>query len=260
MSVAQLTGDDEVLERARVLADCTDRREFVDEARLLLERAIGADTSMWFPWDHGEQHFSGAIWPSVAADVRLAYSNGLFRDDPIYRWIEENPAAPTICVTTLQDLSERGCVLTKAWRERCYHPCSIGDIICIAHVRNGRIVGNFSLHRAARARPFGPRAVRSARLFSHLLGAVYNRLADSPPLEHRSGTFDAQFDLLTPREQTIATLASEGLGSKEIAKRAGSSRKTVDNQLSSIYAKLGVSGRAALAKRYWQHRSRARHS
>lgn len=205
---------------------------------------------MWFPWDRNEQHFAGAVWPSIAVNVRRAYAGGLFRDDPIYRWIQEDPTAASVSVTTLRDLSERGCVLTAAWRERCYQPCSISDVLCIAHVRNGQIVGNFSLHRSGSARPFGARAVRSARLLAHLLGGIYNALPEAPAGDAAADRTGLQLRTLTPRERMIAALASEGLGSKEIARRAGSSRKTVDNQLSSIYAKLGVRGRAALARRY----------
>lgn len=244
--------DEQVLARARALADCTGRREFVEEARGFLERVVGADASMWFPWDRDDPHFMGAVWPSIAADVQRAYASGLFRDDPIYRWIQDDPAATVTCVMTLQHLRTRGYVPTPAWQEYCYAPCSIGDILCIAHVRHGRIVGNFSLHRTLSARPFSAQAVRQARVMAHLLGAVYNAL----PME---AAFDAQIDeageklrLLTPRERIIARLASEGLGSKDIAKRTGSSRKTVDNHLSSIYGKLGLPGRAALARCYWQ--------
>ena len=252
MSATQALNEERMLGHARALADCTSRHDFVVEARGFLERVVGADASMWFPWDRDDPHFMGAVWPSIAADVQLAYTSGLFRDDPIYRWIQDDPTATSSCVTTLRDLSARGCVLSPAWQERCYQPCSIGDILCIAHLRQGRIVGNFSLHRMGSARPFSARVVRNARLLAHLLGAAYNAMPDDRSLSRLPATGDADFRQLTPREQTIASLASEGLGSKEIAKRTGSSPKTVDNHLSSVYAKLGISGRAALARCYWQ--------
>lgn len=54
--------------------------------------------------------------------------------------------------------------------------------------------------------------------------------------------------VLTAREREVAFLAARGLASKEIGERLGISRRTVDNQLSAVYAKLGVSGRGELTE------------
>ncbi|MGB8359959.1 MAG: LuxR C-terminal-related transcriptional regulator [Acidimicrobiia bacterium] len=51
---------------------------------------------------------------------------------------------------------------------------------------------------------------------------------------------------LTPREREVALLAADGVTSKEIAERLFISVRSVDNHLSRVYAKLGVSGRAQL--------------
>jgi DNA-binding CsgD family transcriptional regulator len=53
---------------------------------------------------------------------------------------------------------------------------------------------------------------------------------------------------LTEREREIARLAAEGNASKDIAERLGVSARTVDNHLQHIYAKLGVTSRAGLAR------------
>jgi len=53
--------------------------------------------------------------------------------------------------------------------------------------------------------------------------------------------------LLTRREREVAALVAEGLGNKEIAGRLFITRKTVEHHVSSILAKLGLSGRAQLA-------------
>ena len=53
--------------------------------------------------------------------------------------------------------------------------------------------------------------------------------------------------LLTRREREVAALVAEGLGNKEIAGRLFITRKTVEHHVSSILAKLGLSGRAELA-------------
>ena len=52
---------------------------------------------------------------------------------------------------------------------------------------------------------------------------------------------------LSPRELEVARMASQGLSSKEIARRLYLSPRTVDNHLQRVYTKLGVTGRDDLA-------------
>jgi DNA-binding CsgD family transcriptional regulator len=52
--------------------------------------------------------------------------------------------------------------------------------------------------------------------------------------------------VLSPRELDIARLAAAGAGNKEIAERLYLSRKTVENKLTAVYEKLGVTGRDEL--------------
>ena len=52
---------------------------------------------------------------------------------------------------------------------------------------------------------------------------------------------------LTARERDIATLAAQGVSSKEIADRLFLSVRTVNNHLQNVYSKLGVGSRRELA-------------
>jgi len=52
---------------------------------------------------------------------------------------------------------------------------------------------------------------------------------------------------LTDNETEVALLAAQGQPSKQIAEARFVSARTVDNQLRSIYKKLGLGGRADLA-------------
>lgn len=54
----------------------------------------------------------------------------------------------------------------------------------------------------------------------------------------------SNFPELTPREQEVLSLIAKGLTNNAIASRLGLSPKTVRNQVSEIYSKLGVSDRA----------------
>jgi DNA-binding CsgD family transcriptional regulator len=80
-------------------------------------------------------------------------------------------------------------------------------------------------------------STRSAELLAGLDGV------DTPAL-HLGG----ESAELTSREREIALLAARRIPSKEIAQRLSVSRRTVDNHLHRVYAKLGVMGRDELAE------------
>jgi DNA-binding CsgD family transcriptional regulator len=59
---------------------------------------------------------------------------------------------------------------------------------------------------------------------------------------------DVREPRLTNREGQVARLAADGLTSKQIAARLTMSVRTVDNHLRAVYTKLGIRGRAELAR------------
>lgn len=68
--------------------------------------------------------------------------------------------------------------------------------------------------------------------------------APQPP--QADGTPATGGEVLTPREREIVALLGQGLRNEAVARELGISEKTVRNQLTAIYAKLGVSGRLEL--------------
>ncbi len=52
---------------------------------------------------------------------------------------------------------------------------------------------------------------------------------------------------LTPAEQAVCRLVLDGHSNEEIARERGTSKRTVANQLQSVYIKVGVRGRRELA-------------
>ena len=57
-------------------------------------------------------------------------------------------------------------------------------------------------------------------------------------------TAPAVTEHLTPREQEVLTLIAQGLSAKMVAGELQTSRYTVNDQIKSIYRKLGVRNRA----------------
>ena len=66
----------------------------------------------------------------------------------------------------------------------------------------------------------------------------------------RAGTEPA--DDLTPREREVLALVATGLPTKQIADRLELSEKTINAHLTSVYRRIGVSGRTQAA--LWAHR------
>ena len=54
---------------------------------------------------------------------------------------------------------------------------------------------------------------------------------------------------LTKREQQIVVLIRRGWANRQIARKFGTTERTVKNQLTTIYAKCGVANRLQLAVR-----------
>lgn len=105
--------------------------------------------------------------------------------------------------------------------------------------------GLFAAEAAAGAAgvALGGAAARAAAARAHALAARCTGLSPSavPALAGLAAP------ALTPREREIAALAAQGLASRAIAGRLSLSPRTVDNHLTSIYAKLGIPGRTDLA-------------
>ena len=53
---------------------------------------------------------------------------------------------------------------------------------------------------------------------------------------------------LTPREADVLRLVALGLTTRQVAERLGISAKTADHHIQHVYAKIGVSNRAAAAR------------
>ncbi len=69
-------------------------------------------------------------------------------------------------------------------------------------------------------------------------------------LVHELGARAASMQRLTAREREVAALVAVGCVNKQVADRLGMAQRTVEAHLRSIFAKLGVDRRAAVAFLY----------
>lgn len=118
-------------------------------------------------------------------------------------------------------------------------------------------------YEAARCRVLTARAWRalddeaSAAMELDAARVVFLELGAAPELLQvdavaRSGAH-ARFGALTPREIEVVRLVAEGKTNRGIAGQLYLSEKTVDRHLSNVFAKLGVSSRAAATAYAYEH-------
>lgn len=99
------------------------------------------------------------------------------------------------------------------------------------------------------------RALDEGRALSEAEALALALLPVTPPVSPPSSvvTSGDALTALTPREAEVLALLAGGLSNKQIAARLGSGVYTVNDHVSSIYAKLGVRGRAAATRYALEH-------
>jgi DNA-binding NarL/FixJ family response regulator len=79
-------------------------------------------------------------------------------------------------------------------------------------------------------------------------GAEHSSIDPDDRVPHIKGT------RLTKREQEIVAALLRGCANKEIARELGVSDQTVKNQLTTLFRKVGLSGRLELVASVWRER------
>jgi len=123
-----------------------------------------------------------------------------------------------------------------------------GNVPALEEVTRGLAQAGFVLFAAeAACQMAGIRRRRQEETLARRAAALARELL-SPGSGVRTPPFAelAEAVPLTPREREVALLAADGVTSRDIAERLFISVRSVDNHLSRVYAKLGVSGRAQL--------------
>ena len=103
--------------------------------------------------------------------------------------------------------------------------------------------------RRAKKRAAARDSLEQARAGFEQLGCPGWAQAAAAELDRISGRRAAPGGGLTPAERRVAELAAAGLSNKQIADQLYLSVGTVEVQLSRVYAKLGITSRAQLARR-----------
>ena len=90
----------------------------------------------------------------------------------------------------------------------------------------------------------------SVGLFVEEASRELRRLGSRVAISTRRAAAPVGDDALTEREREIAGMVAEGRSNKQVAAALFLSEKTIEHNLSRIYAKLGVRSRVELAGRF----------
>jgi DNA-binding CsgD family transcriptional regulator len=112
---------------------------------------------------------------------------------------------------------------------------------------------SLALHRKSGTLGFSDTDKRILRLLNRLVNArieVYRAAEEGGAAMARFPTPEMlrrRFPGLSRREAEVAVASARGLTAQEVASRDGLSRRTIETQLASVYAKLGLRDKKALA-------------
>jgi DNA-binding NarL/FixJ family response regulator len=102
-------------------------------------------------------------------------------------------------------------------------------------------------------------AIRSVHQgYTHLGPGLFEKTLASPIVASPSEALTAQLATLSPREQEVLKLITNGLNNREIAQALFISERTVRNHVTRILSQLGLRDRtqaALLANNFWQHQA-----
>lgn len=164
------------------------------------------------------------------------------------RWAEDDPAQSTVL-----DLGRAG---PAGFAAALASHGIVAPLVTVLR-SDGRVAGVLWLAAveddpAAPTPPAGPDGARAMRRVQPLLEMA---LRVRRPREGGPGAASGDFTGcgLTPREETVARMATEGLSNAEIAVRLGVAEHTVKNHMTKLLAKCGVRSRNQLIAVAWTY-------
>lgn len=102
-------------------------------------------------------------------------------------------------------------------------------------------------------------AIRSVHQgYTHMGPGLFEKTLASPTVDSPSEALTAQLATLSPREQEVLKLITNGLNNREIAQTLFISERTVRNHVTRILSQLGLRDRtqaALLANNFWPHQT-----
>lgn len=172
-------------------------------------------------------------------------------DDYITRFTRLDPLGPHECLASGRQVATLGKLLRpeleahRAYRDGFLAPHGIVDAMEIYFRSEAELTVGFSMLRHGGEPPFGAAEYERALALKSL-----GDLAVSQALPKRKMSRESlaeRFPILTSREITLIQLVAAGLNNKQLCRELGISLPTAKTHLLSIFRKMEVGSRTALA-------------
>lgn len=158
----------------QIALDCDSQSEFQQTSLQRLERAVGAESSLYvaiarrqsrWTFEYGSSH-------GVSEQGPLLWNQRYHKQDPFVRAFLDAPRKESPVVVSDRVISHEKLVATEFYAD-FLKPQSVYHVLILGLISHQRPIGLFGLHRPPGSRPFSDRDVEKARLLSpHLTAAV----------------------------------------------------------------------------------------
>jgi DNA-binding CsgD family transcriptional regulator len=200
----------------------------------LLWQQIGADAAFFAGSSGFGEHTMGVLAP-LREEVNAEWSSLFPSVDPAFRAAAKTGGVIIDSEVFGKDL-ERFSYYDRIMRR------VRGTTTLIAFLsRDGRFTQKIGLGRVQGNRPFGE---RDRALLASLVPTLTLAYAALEPHAPPDPIWTTRFEQLTARERQVVSYLAHGYTNEQIGVALGTRPRTIRNQLSSAYEKLGVASRA----------------
>ena len=168
----------EVLELGKTALDCDSQEEFQQTTLQLLERALGAESSLYIAISQKRSRwsFDGGFSHGVPEHGPKLWNQRYHKQDPFVQAFLESPIDDSPIVVSTQVLSHQKLIATEFYAD-FLKPQSIYHVLVLGLISHHQPIGLFGLHRPPSAAPFSSRDVEKACLLSPYLTAAVEKTA-----------------------------------------------------------------------------------
>lgn len=258
----------EVLEISHKALACETMAELQQQALIMMERAIGATSSVYANLTQTRPHvrvIEGAEHGVSQGSMTRWCTRYQSQDPFLQRYLTRLSSSSEHVVLSCDVISHKEYVSTRFYNE-FMHPQSIYHVMIVGlKTTRGAPFGLIGLHRPFNDRAFSSSEAVKANLLAPCLRGAVERIFAREQLDACIGSANEasetnngkrslqthrlrQFEL-SSREIDVVHLVHTGLTSAQIADQLCISVRTVSNHLRSIYEKTGVHNRTALLYR-----------
>lgn len=160
----------------RIALECDSEAELQQTSLRLLERALGARSSLYFAIsrEHSRWAFKGGLSRGVPDQGPKLWHQRYHKQDPFVQAFLDAPSEDSPVVVSSQIISHKKLIASEFYAD-FLQPQSIYHVLVLGLISHHRPIGLFGFHRPPGAPPFSKRDAEMACLLSPFLSAAVEK-------------------------------------------------------------------------------------